>query len=138
MTEPNETPVAWTEVGLAPDLESRLSRMAEIKALERDLKTEYEVLRDVVVAEDFEGSQYFISHDGTKRRGYISRPEKVLVDEDALFSALPDDVLDEVAPRALNRKAFTQAVKTERISGELFAQTVRLVDGTPHVRFDSE
>ena len=119
--------------------------MAELR-VDAALKARYERLRDQLVAQlKREGPRYFVDPQGQKRYAYAVTPETVDVDVAELErmyrrGEVPEEVLDEVAPRKLDRDGFRRAASRRDASRKLTRQQVAKVSqivpkGKGHVGF---
>ncbi len=118
------------------DTEDKLARMRRIKkTLIPELETEYEALRDQLV-ESMDGPRHFIDDREGKLIGFVVRPDKTVLHEEVL-DELDPKVVEEIAPRKIDRKRLTAAVARGRLSNSQVARIMSIIPGggTPHVRF---
>lgn len=118
------------------DTEEKLARMRQIKKrLIPSLEEEYERLRDALV-ESMEGPRHFIDDNEGKLIGFVVRPDKTVLHEEIL-DELPASVVEEIAPRKIDRKKLAAAAASGRIEQSFLARimSIRTGGGTPHIRF---
>lgn len=113
--------------------------MAELRP-DPQLKARYERLRDQLVAQlRREGPRYFIDPQGVKRFAYAVTPETVEVDVAELQhmhkrGELTEEVLDEVAPRKLDRDGFRRAASRGKRGGLTRQQVAKVSQIVPKGR----
>lgn len=126
-----------------------LDRLATLRRPNPEIERRYEELRDILTARlSKEGPRYYIDAFGEKRYAYALIPEPVDVDVDELIKMneageISDDLLNEVAPRKVDKEAFTKAAargtrKRPRKPGITPEQLIRVATkrrGQGHVRF---
>lgn len=125
----------------AGDIEEKLDHVKHAANMARAWKAEYEKLRDGVVADLKEGPRYFIStDDGAKWYAVKQQSEPVEVDMEKLMELvesgeISQEVLEEIAPRKVNKSAFTRACSTKRVSSAQLAYVGYVKETAPYVRF---
>jgi hypothetical protein len=141
-----------TAVPAERDTEAMLQELDTLAALRRPdplIEARYTELRDLLTARLLkEGPRYYLDAFGEKRYAYAIVPEPVEVDVDELIKMnesgeISDDLLNEVAPRKVDKEAFTRAAargtrKRPRKPGITPEQLIRVAKkrpGTGHVRF---
>ena len=118
-----------------------LFRMVVSRRKDPDLEVAYELTRDELVKQlAEEGPRYFLDSDGNKRYAFVVAPEVVEVDYDEVIKCIeegliPDDVVDKVWPRKLDKDALRRAVSKGDISDEVFVRIAEFVKKTAHVGF---
>lgn len=134
------------------DTEAMLLELDQLAAMRRpnpDIEARYEYLRDILTARlAEEGPRYYVDALGEKRYAYAMVPEPIDVDVDELIKMneegeISDDLLNEVAPRKVDKEAFTKAAargtrRNPRKPGITPEQLMRVATkrkGKGHVRF---
>ena len=119
----------------------QLDELAEQRRKDPVIEQRYEELRDLVAAAILaDGPRYYLDIDGEKRYAYAVQPEPVEVDVAELIAMngrgeLAGEVLDQIAPRKVDKEAFRRAASTGRLTKAQVAATCKIIKGTPHVRF---
>lgn len=115
--------------------EDKLAELKLVRDMAADLKVQAEVIRDEILSEGID-HPYFLDSAGIKRRAYITEPEMLVLDEDAIIAELPPGSLDAAAPRKLDRKGLEQEIKAGRVDEGILLRHGRFMPGTRTVRFD--
>lgn len=134
------------------DTEHKLVALQDMQDRRRKdpvLEAEYERLRDELADQiAIEGPRYYIDKDNIKRYAYVIQPEPIEVDVKALIKAAEDGeisqaTLEEVAPRKVDKAAFTRAAargsnprsRKPGIPPAVFVRVARKVKGTAYIGF---
>lgn len=138
--------VAAAEEAYGTDLEIELAELARLQARRRkdpQVERDYAAQREVVTALLREvGNRLFLDEYGTKTVAFLVEPEPVEIDLEALEQMELDaeisyELLEELAPRKVDKTAFHRAVAAQRLSAAQVAKVATIGKGTPWVRMDS-
>ena len=126
------------------DLEEAICQLDElVEARRKDpvIEERYEELRDLVAKAILkDGPRYYLDDRGDKRYAFAVQPEPVEIDVAELIAMngrgeLAGEVLDQIAPRKVDKEAFRRAASTGRLTKAQVAATCKITKGTAHVRF---
>lgn len=137
--------VRAAEPAYGTDLEVELAELARLQARRRKdpvLERTYEAQR--AVCADLlreQGNRLFLDEHGIKTVAFLVEPEPVDVSVAALEEMELDgdidyDLLEEIAPRKVDKTAFHRAVATGRLEAKQVAKVAKIGKGTPWVRMD--